>query len=81
MGGTLNLVPGNKILNNSDYKSFENELLGFHKDGYTVNVEFKAVYNLGNTSARPDGFKVSYALDNLPPVKQEFTNSGERIEE
>ena len=78
MGGPLNLVPGNKVLNNSDYKKIENKLAVLHKS-YTVNVEFKAIYSLGNTSSRPDGFKVEYSLDNGPVRTVKFTNSGERV--
>ena len=80
MGGPLNLVPGNKTLNNTDYKSFEGELRGFHDDGYTVDVEFKAVYNLGNTSKRPDGFEVEFTLDGGSAEKQRFKNTGERAQ-
>ena len=76
----MNLVPGNKILNNSDYKKMENELREFHNDGYIVDVQFKAVYSLGNTSSRPDGFKVEYTLENGTSRTQEFTNTGERTE-
>ena len=78
MGGPLNLMPGNKVLNNSDYKKIENKLAVLHKS-YTVNVEFKAIYSLGNTSSRPDGFKVEYSLDNGPVGTEKFTNSGERV--
>ena len=78
MGGTLNLVPGNKFLNNSDYKKLENNLAALNKN-HTVHVEFKAVYNLGNTNSRPDGFKVEYTLENEAPKFREFTNTGERI--
>ena len=80
MGGPLNLVPGNKILNNSDYKKMENELREFHNDGYIVDVQFKAVYSLGNTNSRPDGFEVRYSLDDGKVVEAEFTNSGEKID-
>ena len=78
MGGPLNLMPGNKVLNNSDYKRMENKLAILHKS-HTVNVQFKAVYSLGNTSSRPDGFVVKYTLDNEAPKIREFTNDGERI--
>ena len=80
MGGPLNLVPGNKYLNNSDYKSFENDLRDFHNDGYTVDVEFKAVYSLGNTNSRPDGFEIAYSLDGGRVIREPFTNEGSKIE-
>ena len=74
MGGPLNLVPGDKTLNNSTYKSFEGELRRFHDKGITVDVEFKAVYNLGNTSPRPDKFEVRYSLDGGPEKFMPFAN-------
>lgn len=79
MGGPLNIVPGDRTLNNSDYKSFENELRSYHDNGATVDVRFEAVYNLGNSSPRPDGFLVEFTLDGGSKSRERFKNTGERI--
>ena len=42
---------------------------------YTVDVEFKAVYNLGNTSQRPDGFEVEFTLDGGSARVNKFSNA------
>ena len=75
------MVPGNKFLNNSDYKKLENNLAALNKN-HTVHVEFKAVYNLGNTNSRPDGFKVEYThwkmkllnFESLQTLERELKN-------
>ena len=81
MGGPLNLVPGNKVLNNSAYKALENKLRNYYEKGLTVEVEFKAIYNPGNIHSRPDGFKVEYSVESSKPVIEIFNNNGDKFQQ
>ncbi len=60
-GEGLNLVPMERLVNQSRYKTLENTWKQALLDGKAVDVKIEPVYS-GN-SKRPDGFKVEYQID------------------
>lgn len=85
-GGRLNVSPGNGIpmpeefpgisnLNGGAYKQLENDLRDLaNTPGNKVHAEFRAIFNEGNLTDRPDAFSVSYSVNGRIPVKQTFLN-------
>ena len=85
-GGHLNVVPGNgqplpkeypgiSNLNQGSYGKLEKELRNLADiPGNKVKASFEAIYKPGNTSSRPDGFEVTYSVNNGPKKVREFVN-------
>lgn len=73
-GGPLNVSPGNRSLNSSEYKTFENRLAAEVAAGKKVEADFTRVFNPGNTSSRPDAYVVRYRIDGGKLLVSEFLN-------
>jgi RHS repeat-associated protein len=77
-GGNLNLFPGNTRLNSQSgaYGRFERTVLKplVAAPGNTVQADFRRVFYQGNTTIRPDEIRVSYSVNNQPPVTTTFLN-------
>jgi hypothetical protein len=62
----LNVVPGNSVLNNAakgNYGEFENLIKKLRNEGKRVEVQVRPVYDIGNTTNRPDSFIASYRVN------------------
>ncbi len=73
----LNIVPGNKILNNNSAGNFgaiENMLAKEYDAGNAVMFQVKPVYNEGNLTNRPDSFEVFYQVNDGPQHNITFVN-------
>ena len=55
-----------------------NYVTSIKKTDLLYEVEFKAVYSLGNINSRPDGFEVRYSLDGGKQLTETFTNNGDK---
>lgn len=61
-GGRLNVFPGNKFLNNKEFKVLENRLRKYHDEGNEVLVDVQRVFEPGNVTTRPDRIIVQYRV-------------------
>lgn len=73
-GGALNVSPGNAKLNSGPYRNLENELAGYLRDGRKVQASFVRIFDKGNTSARPDEYRVLFQVDDQPVQYRDFRN-------
>ncbi len=72
-----NVLAMNKELNLKEYKKIEDEIRKHIQAGGTAKMNVKMIYNKGNETKRPDGFEVTYQLENGDPIKKEFDNPPE----
>lgn len=76
-GGALNVSPGNRNLNSSAYKTFENSLADKVRVGNKVTADFQRVFFDNNTTVRPDSYRVIYNInDGLPQTRTFFNRPG-----
>lgn len=85
-GGKLNVNPGNGVpdsvgfpgipnLNQGPYKRLENSLKSLAEiPGNRVYADFRAIFNEGNLTQRPDAFSITYRVNDRASVMQRFTN-------
>jgi|GEM_PF-6393453 hypothetical protein len=84
-GGKLNVNPGNgkpdpegfpgvPNLNQGAYKRLENRLIKLDGEGNKVYLRADAIFNNGNFTERPDGFKVTYQVNNGELQSEYFIN-------
>lgn len=66
--------PDTPNLNGGAYKKLENYLRNESNAGNKVWANFEAVYNEGNLTHRPDGFKVTFKVNDGPARTRDFLN-------
>ncbi|WP_426342968.1 DNA/RNA non-specific endonuclease [Pseudoduganella sp. S-14] len=66
--------PNTPNLNGGAYKRLENQLRNMDKAGDKVHANFEAVYNEGNLTHRPEGFRVTYQVNGGIPIERNFIN-------
>jgi hypothetical protein len=75
IGGNANVVPGNKLLNVTNYAKFESRIKAdLIKYPGQVRGRFEALYNPLNTSNRPDSFRVVVSINGRPAYRRTFRN-------
>jgi DNA/RNA non-specific endonuclease len=71
-GEEFNYVAQNSNFNRGSYRQLENEWAQLLADGHTVHVRWDFEYT--GDSQRPDGFNVTYHVDDGEPVVRQFQN-------
>jgi DNA/RNA non-specific endonuclease len=71
-GEEFNYVAQNSNFNRGSYRQLENEWAQLLADGHTVHVRWDFEYS--GDSQRPDGFNVTYNVDDGEPVVRQFQN-------
>ena len=73
-GGALNVSPGDAKLNRGTYRRLENKLAAYVRNGHKVQASFVRIFHEGNTSARPDEYRVFFQVDDQPVQYRTFRN-------
>ena len=73
-GGALNVSPGDAKLNRGAYRRLENKLAAYLRDGHKVQASFVRIFHEGNTSARPNEYRVFFQVDDQPVRAKSFRN-------
>lgn len=71
-GDEFNYVAQNSNFNRGSYRQLENEWAQLLADGHTVHVRWDFEYS--GDSQRPNGFNVTYNVDDGEPVVRQFQN-------
>lgn len=69
----FNVVPQSQFINQSVYKTVENEWDSLLKAGHTVDVKLTTTYD-SLTTIRPDGFLIEYSVDGIEQPATYFLN-------